>query len=99
MLAALLIPVHLPQILGGERASNMHTSLQNLMIVYSSAAPLVDYSLNLDPSRGSQKKYEIQPPSRGIRKSAIPEPSPYNKTSDVFSPEYKANTSRRIDFS
>ena len=24
--------------------------------------------------------------------------SPYNKTSDVFSPEYKANTSRRIDF-
>jgi len=25
--------------------------------------------------------------------------SPYNKTSDVFSPEYKANTSRRIDFS
>jgi len=26
-------------------------------------------------------------------------PSPYNKTSDVFSPEYKANTSRRIDFS
>jgi len=27
------------------------------------------------------------------------EASPYNKTSDVFSPEYKANTSRRIDFS
>jgi hypothetical protein len=25
--------------------------------------------------------------------------SPYNKTSDVFSPEYKANTSRRIGFS
>jgi hypothetical protein len=25
--------------------------------------------------------------------------SPYNKTPDVFSPEYKANTSRRIDFS
>ena len=25
--------------------------------------------------------------------------SPYNKTSDVFSPEYRANTSRRIDFS
>ena len=25
--------------------------------------------------------------------------SPYNKTSDVFSPESKANTSRRIGFS
>ena len=25
--------------------------------------------------------------------------SPYNETPDVFSPEYKANTSRRIDFS
>jgi hypothetical protein len=25
--------------------------------------------------------------------------SPYNKTSDVFSTEYKANTSRRIGFS
>ena len=25
--------------------------------------------------------------------------SPYDKTSDVFSPEYKANTSRRIGFS
>jgi hypothetical protein len=25
--------------------------------------------------------------------------SPYNKTSDVFSPEYKANTSQRIGFS
>jgi len=33
------------------------------------------------------------------KKERTGENSPYNKTSDVFSPEYKANTSRRIDFS
>jgi len=34
--------------------------------------------------------------ARGTTSAAV---SPYNKTSDVFSPEYKANTSRRIGFS
>ena len=33
------------------------------------------------------------------RSLLLPSSSPYNKTSDVFSPEYQANTSRRIDFS
>jgi hypothetical protein len=37
--------------------------------------------------------------SEGSEWSECPRVSPYNKTSDVFSPEYKANTSRRIDFS